>query len=197
MNTQESSRPISLLRNKAKRLVMFGVVAVSVSMLSMTGLSYANESMHEGMQVGMHEGMHGGPMKGMHGMHDPAKMAKHLDRMMAHLVPDLTDAQKISLKAITAAAATDMKAFHEQHKALRTAQMTILTAATVNRTALEQNRVDAMRLMEQMSKRKNLALADAADVLNASQRAKVAEILTAWKARHTDQGRFLKSPFGK
>jgi protein CpxP len=130
--------------------------------------------------------MHG--MHGMHGAADPAKMEKHLDRMLSHMLPDLTDAQKTSIKGIVSAAATDMKTFHEQHKALHTAEVNILTAATVDRTALEQNRVDAMRLMEQMSKRKNTAMADAADVLTPAQRAKVGETLKARMAKHMEHG---------
>lgn len=193
MNTQESLRPMSMLRNKAKRLVLFAVAATSVSLLAAPGLSYANEAQHSAPMMGMHSA----PMMGMHGLTDPAKMDKHLERLFSHLGLDLSDSQKSRLKTIASAAATEMKTFHEQHKVLRKAQMTILTDAIINRTALEQNRLDAMRLMDQMSAAKSRALADAAEVLTPAQRTKVAEMMKARMARHADHGRFLKSPFGK
>ncbi|MBI3228949.1 MAG: periplasmic heavy metal sensor [Burkholderiales bacterium] len=183
MNYFNQNQMMTNLREKASRFVMIGAVATSVGLLSLTGISYADD--------GMNPAGHSGHMMAMH---DPANMEKHLDRMLDHLVPDLSPAQKTSIKAIATAAATDMKAFHEQRKALHLAQITILSAATVDRTALEQNRTEEMRLTEQMTKRKNLALADTADVLTAAQRAKAGETLKARLDRKIQPGT-MKSPF--
>lgn len=182
------STPSSTVRARARRLLVVSVAAASLGLLSISGMSYANEGF-----------MHGGPaghMMGMHGAHNEASMEKHLDRMLDRLVSDLSATQKTSIKAIAKAAGTDMKAFHEQRKALHVAKIAILTASTVERNALEQNRVEEMRLAEQMSKRKNLALADAADVLTAAQRAKVGEHLKARLERGILPGT-MKSPFSK
>lgn len=175
------------LAQRTRRLLTASVAALSLGLLSLSGFSYANEGFpgpHGNM--GMH---HHGPM-------DEAGMEKHLDRMLGHLLPDLTDAQKTSIKSIAKAAHTDLKTLHDQHKTLRKAHLSILTAATVDRNALEQNRVEDMRLMEQISKRKNQALADAADVLTAAQRAKIGETLKAKMERRMMPGT-MRSPFGK
>lgn len=187
MNHRDQSLPKKTISHRASRLIKGSVAAISVVMLSFAGMSYANEGFMP---------HHGGHMMEMRHAPDEAMMAKHLERMLDHMVPDITDAQKASIKAIAQAAGTDMKAFHEQKKALRLAEMNILSAATIDRNALEQNRVESMRLAEQMSKRKNQALADAADVLSAEQRAKIAEKMKARMEKRMVSGA-TKSPFGK
>ncbi len=177
------------LSARTRRFLMAGVAAASFGLLSLSGLSWA-----EGF--GGH-GPHGPGPGGMLDFHAPDENAlvKHIDRMLDHLVPDVTAAQKTSIENIAKGAYTDLKTIHEQMKTLRTAQVTLLTAATVDRTALEQNRSDMLHQLDLASKRKNQALADMADVLTAAQRAKIGEQLKARMERKVLPGT-LRSPFG-
>ncbi|WP_338845644.1 periplasmic heavy metal sensor [Massilia sp. W12] len=179
------------LHAQTRRMLLAGIAAFSLGLLSVSGMSWASEGMGHGHG---HGPGHGGFMEFR--APDAATLEKHLDRMLDRIVPDITAAQKTSIKTIAKAAHADMKPMHEQIKTLRKAQITILTAATVDRNALEQNRVDTLRQVELLSKRKNQALADVADVLTAAQRAKVGEVLKA-RMEHKILPGAMKSPFGK
>lgn len=145
----------------------------------------------------MEFGMHAGP--GMHGQHqtgDVSRHEKHLERMLDRMVPDISTAQKDRIKEIMKAAHTERAAMHEQLLALRKAKIQILTAATIDRNALEQNRLEADRFHDQASRARNQALANAAEVLTPAQRAKVGEALNA-RMDKLAKGQHRKSPFGQ
>jgi Spy/CpxP family protein refolding chaperone len=67
----------------------------------------------------------------------------------------------------------------EKAQAARTQAVTLLTAPTIDRTAIERLRTEQMGLAESASKRIAQALADAAEVLTPEQRRKVSEWMTA------------------
>jgi periplasmic protein CpxP/Spy len=147
-----------------RRWVLGGMVAAVLAAASITGVTYADESGGWGMhRHGMHEQM------------DPAKMAEHLDRMIARIAPDATADQKAKLTGIFKAAFADMKSLHEQHRATRQKIVAVLTQPTIDRAALEQLRQQQMQMADQASKRMTQAFADAAEVLTPAQRAKAAE----------------------
>jgi periplasmic protein CpxP/Spy len=143
------------------RWIALGVSAALVGVLSVAGVSYAND------------GDHHRPW-GRHGAPDAASMAQHIDKMVDHVLTDGTPEQKAKLSAIAKAAFADLKPLHEQHDAGRQLAIKLLTQPVIDRAALEQVRVDEMRLAEQASKRIVLAMGDAADVLTPDQSLKFA-----------------------
>lgn len=117
-----------------------------------------------------------------HGMHrghavNPVNMAKHIERMVTHVLPNGTPEQKARLKEIAEACAADMKPLHQQIRDGHKEAVKILTQPTVDRNALEAVRAAQMQRMDQASRRMTQAAADAAEVLTPEQRAKFAEHL--------------------
>ncbi|WP_338844536.1 Spy/CpxP family protein refolding chaperone [Massilia sp. W12] len=119
---------------------------------------------------------------------DETQLLKGLEKMLAHLVPDATDAQKSAIQALAKTAAADLKPLHEQGKTVGEARETLLLAAAIDRAALEQNRSAHLRLADSISKRIDQADADFVSLLSAAQRAKIAEIIKQAKAQQTQQG---------
>ena len=69
-----------------------------------------------------------------------------------------------------------------EQQAARTQAVTLLTAPTIDRTAIERLRTEQIALADQASKRIAQALADAADVMTPDQRRKVGDRLN-WLRR--------------
>lgn len=107
---------------------------------------------------------------------DPAQVEKKIDRIAGWIVEDLdgTPEQQAKLAAIAKAAAKDLAPIHDELVAGRKEAVTILTAETVDRAALEAHRARQARLLNTASERLVVAVADAADVLTPAQRAKAA-----------------------
>jgi Spy/CpxP family protein refolding chaperone len=123
---------------------------------------------HFGMHGG--GGMFGGPLS-------PAQMDERIERMTKHMAIELdaTADQQAKIAAIAKAAAADLRAMREKMQAGRSQAVALLTAPTIDRTAIERLRTEQIALAETASKRIAQALADAADVLNPDQRRKVAD----------------------
>lgn len=149
------------LTNRAVKLLATGLLATC----AFATAAYAQEGHgwggHHGMQ--MRDGM------------DPAKAGKHLERMIAHHVPDATPEQKARLSAIAKAAMADLQPLGAKQRAARAEGMRLLTQPNIDRAALERVRVEQIQIAEARSKRMSQAWADAADVLTPAQRAKLAE----------------------
>ena len=131
---------------------------------------------------------------------DEAAVVARITHWLAHFVPDASAAQKTALEGIAKAAFNDLKTLQTQSKTAHEARTPILLAATVDRTALEANRVEQARLLDLISKRRNQADADAADTLTATQRAKITQLLAAkqpTQASASSLANILKNPFAK
>lgn len=141
----------------------------------------------QGMGMGM--GGHG-PGRGHHGMMDPDAMAKRIEQRISKLIADIggTPEQKDKLLALARATLADLKPLREQHMAARRQGMTLLTAPTIDRGALEQLRVSQMQAADAMSQRTLKAMADAAEVLSPEQRSRVAERMTQRMSRRGHGG---------
>jgi Spy/CpxP family protein refolding chaperone len=122
----------------------------------------------------------------MHHRHggNPENIAKHIERMVTHVLPNGTPEQKAKLSEIAKACAADMKPLHQQLREGHKQAVQILTQPTVDRNALEALRVTQMQRMDQASRRMSQAAADAAEVLTPEQRAKFAEHLHKRFAKH-------------
>jgi protein CpxP len=122
-----------------------------------------------------HFGMHGGGMFG--GPLTPAQIDDRIDRMTKHMAIELdaTADQQARIASIAKAAVADLRPLREKAQAARTQAVALLTAPTIDRTAIERLRAEQIGLAETASKRIAQALADAAEVLNPEQRRKVAD----------------------
>jgi Spy/CpxP family protein refolding chaperone len=88
---------------------------------------------------------------------------------------DATAEQQAKLATIAKAAVADLRPLQEKARAARAQAVTLLTAPTVDRSAIERLRAENIGLAETASKRIAQALADAAEVLSPEQRRKVAD----------------------
>jgi Spy/CpxP family protein refolding chaperone len=86
---------------------------------------------------------------------------------------DASDEQVARVSEIASAAALDLRALHEAHRARREPFAQALVAA--DRAALERLRGEELAAAEAASRRIVLALADTADVLTPEQRQRLAE----------------------
>jgi Spy/CpxP family protein refolding chaperone len=109
-----------------------------------------------------------------------AQIEQRIDRAIRHLAieADATAEQQARLSSIANAATKDLLPLREKAMATRRQALELLTAATIDRAAIEQVRSDQLQLAEAASKRVAQALADAGDVLTADQRLKLADRLT-------------------
>ena len=116
---------------------------------------------------------------------DPAQVEKKIDRIAGWVVEDLggTPEQQAKLAAIAKAAAKDLAPVHDELVLGRRQAVEILTAAQVDRAALEAHRARQVQLLTTVSERLTVAVADAADVLTPEQRAKAADKLSRHMAR--------------
>jgi periplasmic protein CpxP/Spy len=127
------------------------------------GDSWHHISWHNG-------GVFGGPLS-------PAQVDDRIDRMTKHIAVELdaTAEQQAKLATIAKAAVADLRPLQEKARAARAQAVTLLTAPTVDRSAIERLRAENIGLAETASKRIAQALADAAEVLSPEQRRKVAD----------------------
>ena len=121
-----------------------------------------------------HFGMHGGPFGGPL---TPEQLDERIDRMTKHMAIELdaTADQQAKIASIAKAATADLRALREKALATRSQAVALLTAPTIDRTAIERLRAEQIGLAETASKRLAQALADTAEVLNPEQRRKVAD----------------------
>jgi periplasmic protein CpxP/Spy len=138
------------------------------------GNSWHHISWHDG-------GVFGGPLS-------PAQVDDRIDRVSKHIAIELdaTADQQVKIANIAKAAVADLRPLHEKAHAARAQAVTLLTAPTIDRSAIESLRAEQIGLAETASKRIAQALADAADVLSPEQRRKVADWMASrrsWWAR--------------
>jgi periplasmic protein CpxP/Spy len=105
---------------------------------------------------------------------DPAAMA---ERRVDHLIKLVngTPEQKTKLLALAQAAMADMKPLREQLMAVRQRGMALLSAASIDRSAIDKLRGEQIQLADGLSRRMSAHMMDAAEVLTPAQRTQVAE----------------------
>lgn len=129
-------------------------------------------------------GWHGGMM--MDGTHSPAEVNAHIDHVLKHLYVeiDATDAQKAQIGPLVKQAVSDLMPMHTQLASAHGALLDTLTAATIDRSALETERQAHLQLADQASKRLVQLIADVADVLTPEQRTTLAARLKEMHGKH-------------
>ena len=137
------------------------------------GQGFAWRAWHQGGMMG------GGMMSGgfMSGPLTPAQIDDRIDRMTKHMAIELdaTAEQQAKIAGIAKAAVADLLPLREKAQAAHGQAVALLTAPTIDRSAIEQLRAQQISLAETASKRIAQAAADASDVLNPEQRRKVAD----------------------
>jgi Spy/CpxP family protein refolding chaperone len=120
--------------------------------------------------------------------HGDMRMMSHSEDMVAHVNGMLQyvydnvgadAAQKAKLAAISQAATDDLGPLHEQMAATHSQAFALLTQDRIDRTALENLRVEQMQLADTASKRITLFIADVADTLTPAQRKALADHFAA------------------
>ena len=155
------------------------VAGVTGNMLSTAfGQGFAWHAWHQ-------DGMMGGGMMGgafMGGPLTPAQIDDRIDRMTKHMAIELdaTADQQAKIAGIAKAAVADLRPLREKAQAAHGQAVALLTAPTIDRSAIEQLRAQQIGLAETASKRIAQAVADASEVLNPEQRRKVADWAAAF-----------------
>jgi Spy/CpxP family protein refolding chaperone len=128
---------------------------------------------------GMHHDWGGGFMGGTP---TQAQIDDRIDRMTKHMAIELdaTADQQAKIAGIAKAAVNDLRPLHEKAHAARSQAITLLTAPTLDRSAIESLRADQIALAETASKRIAQAVVDASEVLNPDQRRKIADWVAAF-----------------
>ena len=123
---------------------------------------------------GGYRGWHEGPMSGQM---DPERAARFAERMADRIVSavDGSPEQRQRIQGIAQAAVTDLAPLREQARAARRDGVALLSAATIDRAAIEGLRAKQVGLADGASKRIAQALADTAEVLTPEQRIRLAE----------------------
>jgi periplasmic protein CpxP/Spy len=170
---------------KRGRRGTFAIALVAVALVAGVTGSLLSSAFGQGFgpPFGWHHGggMFGAPMT-------PAQIDDRIDRMTKHMAIELdaTTDQQAKVASITKAAVSDLRAMREKALATRAQAVTLLTAPTIDRTAIERLRTEQMALADSASKRIAQALADVAEVLNPEQRRKVSDWITSgpWARWH-------------
>lgn len=119
-------------------------------------------------------------MHGMGGPVSPADVAAHVDKVSKHIYieVDATDAQKAALDPIFKQAAADLLPMFQQLHTGHAQVVSLLTAPTIDRAALEQARASLSAVQDQISQRMTRLMEDSGTVLTQDQRQKLVAHLT-------------------
>jgi protein CpxP len=163
----------------SRRMMLAGLAALSIAAAGATALAWsASAQAHGGPAMG--RGMHGAEMfgGGMRGPMDPEARGQRIDAMVGRMLAqvDATPEQRSRVAAIFKQTAADLAPVREQRIRMRRETAQLLAAPTIDRAQLEKLRVDQMQLGDTVSRRMLQSMADAAEVLNPEQRAKLAEL---------------------
>ena len=127
-------------------------------------------------------GRHFGSGYGMNRSMDTETMMRRVDTGVGHLLGriDGTPDQKTKIAEIAKATIKDLTPLREAHRAVQGKLAVALKAEKIDRTVIEQLRVQEIGLADTFSKRASQALADAAEVLTPAQRA---NLVDRWQPR--------------
>jgi protein CpxP len=181
-SAQADATPSEDYRRGLRGTFVLALVAVAL-LAGITGnlLSKAFGQGNSWQHISWHDG-------GFLGGLSPAQIDDRIDRMTKHMAIELdaTAEQQAKLATIAKAAVADLRPLQEKARAARAQAVTLLTAPTIDRSAIERLRAENIGLAETASKRIAQALADATEILSPEQRRKVADwtaIGRPWWAR--------------
>ena len=183
MMDKETKPAAAAVGSKPRRWVIAGLATAAVAAVGAT-LSWHDGAQAHGPMMGHGFGFGGGPI-------DPAAMGKRIDGMVQWMLADIdaTDDQRTRIATILKGAANDLAPLRTQHMQAHRTAMQVLAAPTIDRAQMESIRVQQMQLADTATRRMTQALADAAEVLNSDQRAK---LIAKWQ-QHRGHGRGAQS----
>ncbi|MDD2700277.1 MAG: Spy/CpxP family protein refolding chaperone [Sideroxydans sp.] len=123
-----------------------------------------------------HEFRHGGPQAFMSGGEmDTARMGKFADKRMQRMLDDVkaSDAQKEKASAIVKAALEEGAPLAKQMRDNHLQMRKLMSAATLDKAAIEAMRAEQIKLADEASKRMTSTMLAVADVLTPEQRAQL------------------------
>jgi Spy/CpxP family protein refolding chaperone len=127
-----------------------------------------------------HRGWHRGDDRGpRHHGFSPGRIERMLDRVLDRV--DASTEQRQKITRIVERAADDVLAFRDKHLEGRKQLREVLAAQTIDRGKLEALRTEQLQLADGASKRITDALAEAAEVLNPSQREELSRTIDRWQ----------------
>jgi Spy/CpxP family protein refolding chaperone len=155
---------------KPRRWILGGLAAATIAAFGAAAAWHGTSHAHGGM-------MGRGFGHGMHGPMDPEAMGRRIDAMVQWMLADVdaTADQRSRIAAIAKAAANDLAPLRTKHQEARRRTAELLSAPTIDRAQIEAVRVEQMQLGDTVTRRMTQALADAAEVLDPAQRAKLVE----------------------
>ena len=159
---------------KRRRFWLFAGLAGAATTLAACAQPGSAARAEAGGWGGYHHGHHrhgwgrGGPV-------DPQRMAARVDRMVDRVLSQVgaSDAQKQKVASIAKGAMTELAPMREKMREARRQGMALLAAPTIDRAAIERMRAERLQDIDALSRRISTAMADAAEVLDAEQRAKL------------------------
>lgn len=172
--TGAAAQPGETAAPKRRRFWLFAGLAGAATTLAACAQPGAGPRAEGGGWGGHHHGHHrhgwgrGGPV-------DPQQMAARVDRMVERVLSQVgaSDAQKQKVASIAKGAITELAPMREKMREARREGMALLAAPTIDRAAIERMRAARLQDMDALSRRISTAMADAAEVLDAEQRAKL------------------------
>jgi Spy/CpxP family protein refolding chaperone len=161
----------SITTSRARRKV--AIVAAVLGGIALTAGAVAQNA----ATGGFHHGHHSAQVANA----SPADMAAHVDQMLQHIYAETgaTPAQQAQIAPLVQATATDLLQLHDQFHAEHAQMLSLLSADTIDRAALENARVAQLNVLDQASKELVQLLADTAAALTPAQRKALAEKLAA------------------
>lgn len=177
IDTPESPQPAADPQRPSRRRFFRRAAIVTAVTVVTAGIGFKAFAHGGG---GHHGWRHGGFMGATL---DPAKLDRHLDRMLEHVYIEIeaTEVQKQQLGPIVKAAARDLLPVHPQLDEGHRLAAELLSQPTVDRAQLETLRAGQVQLIEEASRRLTDALADAAQALTPAQRQRLAQHISRWR----------------
>jgi Spy/CpxP family protein refolding chaperone len=176
MADQSNTTPSSPTRPRRGRTTGFVIALLAVAVVAgltgnmlrtAFGQGFAWHAWHDGAFMG-------GPLT-------PAQIDDRIDRATKHMAIELDASadQQAKIAGIAKAAVADLRPLQERLQAARGQALALLTAPSIDRSAIERLRAEQIGLAEAASKRIAQAVADASEVLNPDQRRKIADFVAA------------------
>jgi Spy/CpxP family protein refolding chaperone len=158
----------------ARRRGRAAVVILGVALAGGLIGAFATTSFSQGFGPPWHMTVRGpmGPMT-------TEQLVDRADRAVRHVAIELdaTPEQQQKLEAIVKSAVSDLAPMRDKVRTTHQKVRELLTAPSVDRTAIEKLRAEQVATMDSLSKRIAQAVGDAADVLTADQRRKLGDMM--------------------
>lgn len=170
---------------KAWRYVAAGLAVSAMGAFGVINLASAHGRPDASPQPGMMHGRAGGPGMGMPGMGLPLG-GPMLDRMLDDV--QATASQREQLHQIAEAARTELQSTGDAARTDRTRLAELFAQPSVDPAAVEALRQQMLARHDQVTKRMNVAMLDAAKVLTVEQRQQLAERMKQHESRRAERG---------